>query len=277
MQAKERYQFYLYAYCLMTNHYHLLIETKLANISKIMHYINGSYTIYYNISHRRCGHLFQGRYKSIVVDRASYFSELSRYIHLNPVRAGVVEHPAEYRWSSYRGYLGGRDDYIDVDQVRNYLGMNIREYRRFVLGGVGKVENPLRKVYAGFLLGSIGFIKQRLQDLETQIASASDEVSHKQALLDDRLRAKDVILGVTTYYKISLNELLKSKTRPTIRRQVLIYLLRRHTGLTNHEIGDIVGMSYSAVSKAGLAVERILKQNRSIEREIKAIVSSFEG
>jgi len=275
VRAKERYQCYLYAYCLMKNHYHLLIETRLANISKIMHYINGSYTTYYNIAHRRCGHLFQGRYKSIVVDRASYFLELSRYMHLNPVRAGIVEHPAEYRWSSYNGYLGGKDNYIDVDQVRHYLGMSIREYRRFVLDGVGKAEDPLREVYAGFLLGSVGFIKRRLQDLEAQITS--DDVSYKQALFDDRVRAKDIIRGVTAYYKISLKELLRSKTRPTTRRQLLIYLLRRYTGLTNREIGDIVDMSYSAVSKAGLAVERILEENRSIKREIKAIVSSFEG
>ena len=103
MKAKERYQFYLYAYCLMVNHFHLLVETLLPNISKIMHYIKGSYTTYYNIRHRRTGHLFQGRFKSIVVDKDAYFQGLTRYIHLNPVYAGIVKDPAAHRWSSYCG------------------------------------------------------------------------------------------------------------------------------------------------------------------------------
>ncbi|MFH1777795.1 MAG: transposase [Candidatus Omnitrophota bacterium] len=89
-KGKERYQFYLYAYVLMTNHYHLLIETTQANISRIMQYLNTSYTTYYNVKKKKSGHLFQGRYKSILVEKDNYFLELSRYIHLNPVRAKLV-------------------------------------------------------------------------------------------------------------------------------------------------------------------------------------------
>jgi REP element-mobilizing transposase RayT len=98
--AKDKFKFYLYAYCLMNNHYHLLIETTQSNLSRIMQYINTSYTIYYNGKRKRSGHLFQGRFKSIIVEADSYFTELTRYIHLNPVRAKIVDSPGIYRFSS---------------------------------------------------------------------------------------------------------------------------------------------------------------------------------
>lgn len=275
VKAKERYQFYLYAYCLMSNHFHLLLETMLPNISKIMHYIKGSYTTYYNIRHRRYGHLFQGRFKSIVVDKDSYFLELSRYIHLNPVHAGIVKDPSEYVWSSYRGYLGKKDEYIDRDQVKRYLGMSGRAYQRFVMDGLKKPKDPLGKVYAGFLLGSVEFIKDKLQDLEVQITS--DDVTHKRVLHDDAERSEDIIAAVTRYYKVTIDELQKSKVRPMRAKHVLIYLLRKFTGLTNREIGERVGMRPSAVSKAGKSIEQFLDADRSMKRAIRTIVSNFEG
>ena len=102
--AVERYHAVIHVYCLMDNHYHLLLETPAGNLSQIMHHINGAYTTYFNTKRFRSGHLFQGRYKAILVDADEYEKELSRYIHLNPVRAGIVGRPEEYEWSSYRYY-----------------------------------------------------------------------------------------------------------------------------------------------------------------------------
>ena len=90
----------------MDNHYHLLIETPLANLNQLMQNINTSYTVFINRKYRRSGHLFQGRYKAIVIDKDNYLLSLSRYIHLNPVRANIVDSPEQYRWSSYREYVG---------------------------------------------------------------------------------------------------------------------------------------------------------------------------
>lgn len=275
IKAKERYQFFLYAYCLMANHFHLLLETMLPNISRIMHYIKGSYTTYYNIRHRRTGHLFQGRFKSIVVDKDTYFLELTRYIHLNPVYAGAVRDPAAYRWSSYYAYLGKKDVSIDRDEVKRYLGMTRAEYRRFVLDGIKKPSDPLRKVYAGFLLGSAGFIKDKLQDLEIQITS--DDVAHKKVLRDDAQIAEDIIAAVTKYYKTAMNEIRRSTDRPMREKHVLVYLLRTYTGLSNREIGAHVAMRHSAVSKAGMAIERLLETDRKMKSAISSIVSKFEG
>ncbi len=104
--ACERFNWYCHSYCLMTNHYHLLIETPLGNLSKGMHYINGVYTQKFNRTHGRVGHVFQGRYKSIVVDKNTYLLELVRYIVLNPVRACMVRQASEWRWSSYLAICG---------------------------------------------------------------------------------------------------------------------------------------------------------------------------
>jgi len=95
-EGQTKYGFILHCYVLMTNHYHLLIETPEKNLIRIMHYLNSSYTTYVNIKRKRSGHLFQGGYKTILVDRDSYLLGLSRYLHLNPVRANMVERPAEY-------------------------------------------------------------------------------------------------------------------------------------------------------------------------------------
>lgn len=122
LSAKEKFKFYLYAYCLMGNHYHLLLETTQANISGVMQSINASYTTYYNIKRKHCGHLFQGRYKSIIVDADTYFLEITRYIHLNPVKARIVKSPEEYPWSSYKGYLNKKGDgVIDKDRIKKII------------------------------------------------------------------------------------------------------------------------------------------------------------
>ena len=101
---KKKYEAVVHAYCLMSNHYHLMIETPLGNLSQIMKYINSAYTNFFNIKRKRTGHLLQGRYKAILVEADAYAAELSRYIHLNPIRAGMVRSPEEYRWSSYSYY-----------------------------------------------------------------------------------------------------------------------------------------------------------------------------
>lgn len=130
-----------------------------------MHHINSSYTTYINIKRKRSGHLFQGRYKAIVVDKDDYLLGLSRYIHLNPVRANLVHKPEEYPYSSYRLFISGAGEaMVTVDGVLGMMAQaeqTARErYRTFMEEALGKeLENPMRKVYAGTLLGSAGFVK----------------------------------------------------------------------------------------------------------------------
>ena len=105
-KAVGRFSIIIHTYCLMANHYHLLVKTAQPNLSVAIQWLNASYAAYYNRKHRRSGHLFQGRYKAILIDADEYLRQLSRYIHLNPVRAKIVTKPAEYPWSSYRATTG---------------------------------------------------------------------------------------------------------------------------------------------------------------------------
>lgn len=104
--ATQRYNAVIHAYCLLNNHYHLLLETPCGNLPQSMRHINGAYTTYFNVKRARSGRVFQGRYKAILVDIDEYAKELSGYIHLNPVRAKMVETPEMHDWSSYKFYIG---------------------------------------------------------------------------------------------------------------------------------------------------------------------------
>ena len=131
-----------HAYCLMGNHYHLLIETPDGNLSKGMRQLNGMFTQASNRRHGRTGHLFQGRYKAIVVDADTYLLELARYVVLNPVRAKMVTDPGEWPWSSYRAMLGGEAPaWLAVDGLLALFAdkrtLARRHYRRFVAEGLG--------------------------------------------------------------------------------------------------------------------------------------------
>src|SRR3990170_8349518 len=121
-RTKERYGYLLHAYALMGNHYHLLIETPKANISQIMQNINTSYTVYVNRKYQRSGHLFQGRFKGIIVDKDEYLIALSRYIHLNPVRAKIVQKLEDYKWTSYKAFIGiGKNALVDTTDTLSYF------------------------------------------------------------------------------------------------------------------------------------------------------------
>lgn len=132
--AKTKYGFKLHAYCLMTNHYHLLLETEQTEIWKIMKRINQIYAAYYNEKYRLTGHLFQGRYKSCLVENDSYFLQTSRYIHLNPVKAKMVPRAEAYPWSSYSTLIGMKQEMI-VEVKRTYAYFKEPQnfaYRNFV-------------------------------------------------------------------------------------------------------------------------------------------------
>lgn len=137
-----------YSYCLMGNHYHLLIETPKANLSKGMHRLNGVYALRFCGRHERVGHVFQRRFHDVIVDKEEYLMAVARYIVLNPVRAGICTDPADYRWSSYLDIMGKRDpaDFLDVAFILSLFsqpGRSPREgYNDFVLSGMGSEIGP---------------------------------------------------------------------------------------------------------------------------------------
>ena len=272
-EAQEKYGYRLHCYALMTNHYHLLIETPQGNLSQVMHYINGSYTTYMNKKRNRSGHLFQGRYKAIVVDHDVYLLELSRYMHLNPVRAKMVAHPVEYRQSSYKSYISRNgEDIVYRDLILKMPGNGrtggVKQYKEFVEAGIGRdLENPLKNVYGGVILGSTKFIKVTLGKLKDGLLRKED-ISHRRELTA-RIGAGDVIDVVADYFGMNRGDLIESKNGS---RNIAVYMIKKHTGLTNREIGQALGgMTSSAVGKMYQRFRARVTDNKALQQEVQRI------
>ncbi|MCP4450846.1 MAG: addiction module toxin RelE, partial [Planctomycetes bacterium] len=159
----ERYNVMIHTYCLMTNHYHLILETPEANLSRAVQWLNVSYATYYNRRHQVSGHLFQGRFKGIVVEADAYLDSLSRYIHLNPVRANLASDPWEYEWSSCR-FFGGSlasPDWLETSRVLGNFGRRKKAAQRKYLEYVSQSNpfDPSRDCMSSSLLGSDSFVE----------------------------------------------------------------------------------------------------------------------
>ena len=159
----ERYNWLCHAYCLMNNHYHLLIETPDANLSIGMRQLNGVYTQYFNRSNGSVGHLFQGRFKSILVEKGPYLLELSRYIVCNPVRAGFSKEPQDWKWSSYNATAYGKNipPFLTVDWLLHQFSTDLvtaqQLYKEFVQDGLSVNTSPLDKRVHQAILGTEAF------------------------------------------------------------------------------------------------------------------------
>jgi putative transposase len=161
-----RYNWICHAYCLMNNHYHLLIETPDANLSLGMRQLNGMYTQFSNRSHKKVGHVFQGRFKSILVERDSYLLQLCRYIICNPVKAGMCKKPGQWHWSSYTPTASGKNvpDFLTVDWVLSQFSKKKKSARKkyieFVTKGLLEQLSPWKHVTGQVILGSKEFVEE---------------------------------------------------------------------------------------------------------------------
>lgn len=169
-QVCTRCNWLCYAYCLMDNHYHLLVETPLGNLSKGMQLLNGIYTQKFNKIHKRVGHIFQGRFKSILVEKDTYLLELSRYIVLNPVRAGIVTEVGDWVWSSYQSTINPlkKTSWLSTDVVLSFLSENlsiaIKKYQEFIAEGLNR-KAPWSSLKNQIYLGSDTFVIEMQQKI----------------------------------------------------------------------------------------------------------------
>ena len=266
--ATKRYQAVIHVFCLMDNHYHLLLETPEGNLPQIMRHINGAYTTYFNVKRERSGHLFQGRYKAILVDMDTYAKELSRYIHLNPVRAKMVETPEGYNWSSYSFYIGKSKapEWLYRDFILGYFGANAsaaqKEYRKFVNAGSGADEvhrNPLDGVIGSTLLGSpefVNFVKENfLPDRKPDNAVPALNEFIDKISMQDIFNEVDAAFG----------------NNCSIGRNVKMFLCQRHTGERLKDIGACFGVGESAVSQASRRLKNKMKTDKRLEVKIARI------
>ncbi|MBI5674779.1 MAG: transposase [Nitrospirae bacterium] len=248
-----RYKAVIHAYCLMSNHYHLLLTTPEGNLSQIMRHINGGYTTYFNKQHKRSGHLFQGRYKAILVEADPYAGELSRYIHLNPVRAGMARQAEKYKWTSYTAYIGNTKTphWLTIDWLLQYFGRKTSDarkgYRFFVEAAVGSKEDPLKETTSTLILGTDKFI---------------ENIREKYLIGKEKGRDIPALRELT---KISLDAIIKAVEqecgdKPEISRKAAIYISHRYSGRTLREIGQRFGVGESAVARSSGRFEAELKE-----------------
>lgn len=184
-QAVSRFGWSLTAWVLMTNHFHLVIQTPQANLSRGMHWLNSTYAGWFNRRHGRSGHLFQGRFKSFLIEKERYLREVLRYVALNPVRAGMVARPAEYRWSSYRSTVGlePAEPWLDIDAILALFDGDRQSARRlyedFVMAKVNHSECLWDEAINGMFLGSADWAKQMRKVVESQPRSTDHPKSHR--------------------------------------------------------------------------------------------------
>ena len=241
----DRWNWMVHAYCLMGNHYHLLIETPEPNLSRGMRQINGEYTQAFNRRHHRVGHLFQGRFKAILVEKESHLLELCRYVVLNPVRArGMkVSAPEDWRWSSYRATAGKvkRPEWLTVTWVLSQFGKTPakarQSYRRFVVQGIKDRTNI--EVRGGLWIGSDAF-GQRLKGQVGGKEKVREHTRMQRRVLERK--------SLKAYFPARA---LKS----TAIRDEAIYQAYREGRYTQGEIGEYLGLHYVTISRIVRKVE----------------------
>ena len=256
--ASSRYGAVIHAFCLMGNHYHLLLETPDGNLSQIMRHINGAYTTYFNSRRKRAGHLFQGRYKAVLVEAEAYATELTRYIHLNPVRAGITVCPETYPWSSYRGYIGqtATPKWLRTGFILDTFALDReqaqKKYQQFVEDLLlTDYESPLKRTVASTLLGSAAFIAGITeQHLVTRRA-------------DQQLSALKKLVGVPALDAIIAGVGRAVAPDADLTKKLSLYFCHRYSGANLREIGERFEMSDSAVCQVS---RRILLRAQQDER-----------
>lgn len=240
-EVVNRFGWICHAYCLMSNHYHLLVETPRANLSRGMRHLNGVYTQAGNRRHKRTGHILQGRFRSVLIEKDNHLLQVARYVVLNPVRAKMVKHARQWRWSSYRATAGeiASPDFLTSewlmaqfhdDQSRAYLA-----YRRFVAEGIGvPIWDGLS---GGFILGSEVFCERM------------------KPLLRDAVRSKEIPRVERMLAKPTLQQLFNGpEDDKRLRNERIHEAMRRHD-YTLRQLQDYLGLHYASISRIARSMD----------------------
>ena len=276
---KARLPFYLYAYCLMTNHIHLLIERQGETVGKIMQRVLTGYSQYYNRRYKHVGHVFQGRHKSILCQSDSYLSQLVRYIHLNPIRAKMVGLAEDYPFSSQRAYLGlEAAGIVDVDPVLRHFGpvkeIARERFRDFVAASVGleypeDFDSPAERD----ILGSEEFIDSTIH----RIGAVARRNGRRAKKEEPPFNAESLIASVEAVFGLSRDKFCgQGKTAQAVMAKEVLILTGKEAGASLADLSSIIDLDTSTVSrrndaarqkadtnsKLGFAKDRVAKEYR---------------
>jgi len=288
-EGADFYKVEVVAYCLMSNHFHLLLCTNQPNLSRFMQRMNVAYTRYFNHQYKRVGPLMQGRYKAILVGSEEYFKVLSRYIHLNPVKVKSIAKKSlseqklilkRYKWSSYHGILdkGKRSKYFSSEMVlESFGGDNIegqKKYEEYVMEGIsGVVANPMDGLKFQFLLGSEDFIKH--------IKNTFLKGKNLKPFTPENREIKQPLVAeiaekVSVEYGISATEILEARSRHKEARKVLIELAYRLC-LDRKSLKDL-GLELGGISGPGIArvherFQKTIQGDKDLSRRVSKVES----
>jgi putative transposase len=278
---KAKLPFFLYAYCLMTNHVHLLLERQTSAVGRIMHRVLTGYAQYYNRRYRRVGHLLQGRHKAILCQSEPYLAELVRYIHLNPVRAGMVTRPEDYEYSSHRAYLGMEPaGIVDVDPVLRHFGASkvVARARYQALVKARIKQGHCGEFYAaaeGRILGSEEFVDATIHRLgETSKANRGGK--KKKVLPVCGVEPNRLIAAVEEVCGVPREDFCgPSKSAPAIMAKEMLILLGLQMGASMKVLSDLIGVSPSALSRRHDAARRKLRDNANTSNLASEIMEKY--
>ncbi len=262
----------IYAYCLMDNHYHLLLSTPRVGLSRAMRHLDGIYTQKFNRVHHRDGPLFRGRYKAILIDAEEYFLSVVRYIHKNALAAGVVSEIDRYRWSSHWGYLNKNQcpNWLNTGSVMSRFG-GLTEYQKFMHN---EIEEEIEEFYKGPyqkpVLGSKTFI-ERIREKLGDNARVDQEKPESRRVFG--LEIERIVEATARDYGEGVGELKRRKRgEENEPRMVAIYLSRQLGGHKHGEIGKVVGLEKtSSVSSAYLRMKARVTKERRLVRSVRRI------
>lgn len=271
------YQIQIHAYCLMSNHYHLLIHTPQANLSKAMRHLDGLYTVRHNRVLGKDGPLFRGRYKAILIEAENYLLHLSRYIHINPVEAKMVQSPGEYPWSSYKYFISNKHkpDWLCIKEtLKHFKDNSNKKYKSFVeeslhddvfMKSINKLQFPI--------LGSEEFIK-RIKEEKISHKVQLNVPEHCNLIKRFSPTIEEVIRTVENYFDNSCaNTLSNGKEKRSLVKKYAIFLSQRLTGESQRVIGaKFGGLTYSTVSKISSSIEMSMKENDEIVQHINKLI-----
>jgi putative transposase len=279
-EMSERFEIDVFAYVLMGNHYHMLLKTNRANLSKSMQWLGVTYTRRFNLRHFRSGHLFQGRYKSIIVQNDSYLMRLSCYIHRNPLRAGIVNRLADYRWSSYKAYAYGdkAPDWLITKQIfSQFKGVEQHiAYREKVQRYAKEEKKLLEDLRYGMIIGSKKFVDQIRNTYlpkkpHKEIPQQRDLAKGIDPVVKLMEAAKILDCDLDHFRQVS--RITKSERDD---RNLLVFTVWKTGILTNDEIGNLFGMTYSSVSHIVKTVKLRIDKDRDLKKKYSKIYSLFK-
>jgi len=261
----------------MNNHEHLYVETPAANLSAGMQHLNGSYTSYFNRRHRRIGHLFQGRFKAVLIENEGHYWEVSRYIHLNPVRAKLADRPEAWRWSSYPGYHRRSRElqWVTYRGILREFGRSAdkarRAYRRYVAAGVQTTPTcPWNDAAGGLILGDEGFVDKIRGMLDGRVVDPSLPALET---LRPRPTLKRIAEAVASEFGASPADWSPGRRHDDAARAVAAYLARRRYGYPARKVAKALG--YASHGGVVAAIRRVDSANPSLMRTAKKLARNL--